>query len=199
MKKRVVMICLGVFLAALQPQRGWSQDSFPAADISVGYSLLRQSTVRTTNHGWNFAIAPNLNSNLAFVVDVAGHYGGFDESDLFGSLRVDVQSHSIMVGPRVSEAAGNWRPFAQALLGYHRTSLDFRDQFLNFPASVDADTRTGVQFTVGAGIDLRVNDGMSIRLVQAEYAAQRWTDSDSTVEGARIGAGIVFHLGRKER
>jgi len=192
------MICMAVFLAALQPQRGWSQDSYSAADISVGYSLLRQSTVRTTNHGWNFAIAPSINSNLAFVVDFAGHYGSFNESDLFGSLRADVQSHSIMVGPRVSETAVNWRPFAQALVGYHRTSLDFRDQFLNFPATVDADTRSGVQFTAGAGIDYRVNDDVSIRLVQAEYAAQRWTDSDGTIEGARIGAGIVFHLGRRE-
>ncbi len=192
MKKWVLGACLLVLLPTASTAQDVSQ-----AELSVGYSLLRLSSVRTTTHGWDVSIAPTINPNLALVVDFSGHYGSFDESDVFGNFRADVQTHSVLFGPRVMESVGMWKPWAHVLVGYHRTSLDFTDQFLDFPADINADTRTGFAMTVGGGLDLTVSPSIAIRLFQAEYAVNHWQDVSSRVEGARIGAGIVFRLGSK--
>ena len=102
-----------------------------------------------------------------------------------------------MMGPRVSQVvAERWKPFAQFLVGYHRTKLDFDVSFFGSPI-IDVDTQSGVTATAGGGLDLIVSDHVAVRLFQAEYAVHRFQDIDFKGEGARIGAGIVFRLGRK--
>lgn len=198
MKKRI----LGAALILLLPFSLRAQD-IAQAEISVGYSLLRYSTLdsfdlRSTNHGWNVSIAPNINSNLALVFDFAGHYGTFDENlSTFERLEFDFQDHSVMMGPRVSETVGAWRPFAQLLMGFHRLDIDTTDRFLDFAPDVDSDTSSGFSLTVGGGLDLIVSDRIALRLFQAEYAVQHLKDISERIEGARIGAGIVFRLGRR--
>jgi len=201
MKKRI----LGAALLLMLPLALRAQD-IPQAELSVGYSLLRYSTLgfvdlKTTNHGWNVSIAPNINSNLALVFDFAGHYGTFDENvSAFEQLKFEFQDHSVMAGPRVSETvAGRWKPFAQLLVGYHRLNVDVTDQFLSFAPDFDADTSSGVSLTLGGGLDLIASERIALRLFQLEYAVQHLKDLGDRIEGARIGAGIVFRLGSKSQ
>jgi hypothetical protein len=211
--KRMRRFLLGAVLAFSLPLAVSAQDSaqdFAKAELSAGYSLYRLSTsnpggdLRTTTHGWDISIAPNINRNLAIVFDFGGHYGSFNEaSDFFGipfSQKVDVQVHTVMAGPRVSETVNErWRPFAQALFGYHRSNLDFSTEFPTqpTPSIVDADTRSGFAMAIGGGLDLLMGPFFGVRLFQAEYVAQRWRDVDARVEGARIGAGIIFRFGSR--
>jgi hypothetical protein len=200
MKKRL----LGAALLLALPLALRAQDTMPQTEISVGYSLLRYSTLgfvdlKTTNHGWDVSIAPNINQNLAVVLDLAGHYGTFDENiSSFEQLQFKFHDYSVMAGPRVSETVGNWRPFAQFLVGYHRLSIDTTDQFLNFTPESDADSSAGVSLTVGGGLDL-IRGRFAVRLIQAEYAVQHLKDSGDRIEGARIGAGIIFRLGSRSQ
>jgi len=188
---------LGAGFLFLLPLALNAQD-IPKAELYAGYSLLRFSTDRVTAHGWDFQIAPNINKNLAIVFDFAGHYGNLDEVSPFVNVRFDVQSHSIMMGPHVSQVVGGrWKPFAQFLVGYHRTTYDSDVSFGAGAPIVDVDTQSGVTATAGGGLDLIVNDSVAVRLFQAEYAVHRFEDVDFKGEGARIGAGIVFRLGRR--
>jgi hypothetical protein len=206
-RMRKFLLCAGVLL--LLPLAASAQE-FAKAELGAGYSLFRLSAnnpggdLRTTTHGWNVSIAPNLHRNLAIVFDFAGHYGSFNESsDFFGipfNQNVDVQSHTVMGGPRVSETVNDkWRPFAQALFGYHRTNLDFATEFPTqaIPTEVDADTRSGFAMTLGGGVDLLMGPSFGIRLFQIEYDVHRWSDVESRVEGARVGAGIIFRFGSR--
>ena len=195
-------------LLLILPIAATAQD-FAKAELGAGYSLFRLSTsnpggdLRTTTHGWNISIAPNINRNLAIVFDFGGHYGSFSETaEFFGfpfNQNVDVQAHTVMAGPRVSEEVGAWRPFGQALFGYHRTNLDFATTFPTLPLApeIDADTRSGFAMTIGGGLDLLMGPSFGVRLFQLEYDVHRWSDVDSRVEGARIGAGIIFRFGSR--
>jgi len=207
--KRMSRFLLGAGVVLLLPLAVRAQD-FAKAELSAGYSLFRLSTTdfggdaRTTTHGWDISIAPNINRNLALVVDFAGHYGGFNEQDTFFGFpltaKADVQTHSVMAGPRVSETVDErWRPFAQFLVGYHRTNLDSNIQFptLPIPPEVDADTHSGFAMTAGGGLDLLMGPSFAVRVFQAEYVVNRWSDFDGRVEGARVGAGIIFRFGSR--
>lgn len=201
-----------VFLAGfllLLPLAARAQDT-PKGEIGLGYSMLRLSDERTTTHGWDAAIAGYINPNLAIVFDFAGHYGSYDESDAFGDrLRVDVQTHSFMLGPKVMQTVGDrWVPFAQVLVGVARTNLDFDyvDGFSPIFNDVQANTETGVAVTVGGGLDLIASPSVAIRLFQAEYAFLRFPGGAYPIpgisytlheQGARVGAGIVFRFGHR--
>ena len=211
--KRMRGFLLGAGMLLLLPLAASAQDAaqgFAKAEMGAGYSLFRLSTsnpggdLRTTTHGWDISIAPNINENLAIVFDFAGHYGSFNETqEFFGFLfneGVDVQTHTIMAGPRVSQTVnGVWRPFAQVLVGYQRTNLDFVSESLTLPlpTGIDSDTRSGFAMTLGGGLDLVMGPSFGVRLFQAEYAVQRWSDVDARVEGARVGAGIFFRFGHR--
>jgi hypothetical protein len=191
--KRFVVGASCLFLLPL----ALSAQDIPKAELSLGYSLLRFSTDRVTTHGWNVAIAPNINKNLAIVFDFAGHYGNLDEVSFFGNSRWDVKSYSVMMGPRASQVVGGrWRPFAQFLVGYHRTTYDVDITSFGEPL-VDVDTQSGVTATAGGGLDFLASDRFAIRLFQAEYAVHRFEDINFKGEGARIGVGIIFRLGRR--
>jgi hypothetical protein len=207
--KRMRTFLLGASVLFLLPLAASAQE-FSKAEFSAGYSLFRLSTsnpggdLRTTTHGWDVSIAPNINRNLAVVFDFGGHYGKFDEtSEFFGipfNQRVDLQVHTVAAGPRVSQTVNDtWRPFAQLLVGYHRTSLDFESGFPSVPntTEIDSDTRSGFVLTAGGGLDLLMGSFFGVRLFQIEYVMHRWSDNDTRVEGARIGAGIILRFGSR--
>jgi hypothetical protein len=102
-----------------------------------------------------------------------------------------------MAGPRVSENYKNWRPFAQFLVGYHRTSIDTN---ITLPPNsfIDADSSSGVALAVGGGLDLMASKSVAIRLFQLEYFVERRSDIQTNEQGARLGAGIIFTFGHRQ-
>jgi opacity protein-like surface antigen len=197
MKKSAVLAGLLLLL----PMAARAQAT-PKGELGLGYSMLRLSNERTTTHGWDAALAGNINPNLAIVFDFAGHYGNYDETvNAFGdSLRVDVQSHSAMIGPKVMQTVGGrWTPFAQVLVGVARTNLDFRYASTFTGTELNSETETGVAVTLGGGLDYIASPNVAIRLFQAEYAFLKFPAGGANVheQGARVGAGIVFRFGRR--
>lgn len=194
MKKSVLL----AGLLFLLPLAAGAQNT-PKGELALGYSLLRFSTERTTTHGWDAAIAANINSNLAVVFDFAGHYGSFDEKFLVFHEDDTIQTHSFLIGPRVFQTVHNrWMPFAQLLLGVARTNVDGSISVVGKqPFLIDSDTRTGFAMTAGGGLDLIANPKVAIRLFQAEYTVHHFPDVNGKSEGARIGAGIVFRFGSR--
>jgi hypothetical protein len=197
MKKSVILAGLLLLLPLAVRAQGT-----PKGELGVGYSMLRLSDERATLHGWDIPISGNINENLAMVFDFSGHYGNVDEvvNDFGDKVRLDFQTHSFMVGPKVMETVGGrWTPFAQVLVGVARTNFDLAASSAFFGDFTAADTETGLAMTVGGGLDLIASPKVAIRLIQAEYAFLNFPfgGTDLHRQGARVGAGIVFRFGNR--
>jgi hypothetical protein len=143
-----------------------AQDA-PKAEVFTGYSFTsydNSGVDRVEGHGWHIAANGNVNRWFGIEGDLSGHYeNGRSVHYAQGGVRF---THR---GERVS-------PYAHALTG---------------GAFIDA-LGQGVDWviTVGGGVDVKVNDRISIRAIQADYTPTILLDG--TQHNARISSGIVF-------
>jgi opacity protein-like surface antigen len=144
-------------------------------ELSAGYAymLVDSSAGGLSLHGVDFSLARNMNNWLAIVGDAGGHHlEGFRLGTVQAGARFTARP-----GPRISM-------FAQALLGFAHANAGGR----GFPAYHES-----VAWTVGGGLDCRLNGRVSLRLAQAEYVQTRL--GGQAQHNFRAGAGIVFHFG----
>jgi hypothetical protein len=139
----------------------------PDGEVYVGYSAVSfdGGNRHTAVHGFDVSAAGNLSDWFGLVGEVSGHYRGGDAV------------HYVMGGPRVTLRSGGSRvePFAHALVG---------GAFLNSSGHFS--------MAVGGGLDVRVNDKIAIRAIQADYAPIFF--EHSTAHNARFSAGVVFRF-----
>jgi opacity protein-like surface antigen len=126
----------------------------------------------------------NVNHWLGVVGDLGGFYA---TSSGNGSFAGGVFSY--LVGPRVNFRHARFTPFVQALFGgVHTTdgiaqSTGGQDHFA---------------MTAGGGLDFKVSRHVSVRPIQAEYFMTKIPDGlNNRQDNLRLGAGIVFRLGRE--
>ena len=157
----------------------------PAAEVFGGYSFYRcqDTSVDCDLHGWNAAVDFNFNKNWAVTADVSGQYGWID--NLYPYQWADVKHHNFLFGPRYTISAGdNVRPYVHALFGVNH---------VNPKPLFTVENNFAMAF--GGGIDVKVNDRVSVRPVQLDYVGVR---RYSTIENnIRYSAGIVFKLGSR--
>ncbi len=171
----------------------------PKAELFTGYSLLRME--KTNLHGVNVSLGTNINRNLAIVTDFSGNFGSSNERVFGLSSDVDFRTLSFVVGPRAGERINDrWNVFVHALLGATRLRVKGT---LEGPVSTQAFSESTVGFTgfFGGGIDLKINESASIRLLQVDYLIFRGGDDLGTgakTEGARLSFGLVMNMGRKQ-
>jgi hypothetical protein len=143
-----------------------AQDA-PKAEVFAGYSFTSFNNFgldKVEGHGWHLAGTGNVNRWFGIEGDVSGHYeNGRSVHYAQGGARFTYR------GKRVS-------PYAHALTG---------------GAFIDAFGQ-GVDWvvTMGGGVDVKVNDRISIRAIQADYTPTILLDG--TQHNARISSGIVF-------
>ena len=121
-------------------------------------------------HGWEGTLGYNWNHWLTLAADFDGHYC------------CDQTMHNFLFGPQINLSKGKLKPYVHGLVGVsHGTSPGFTDTVLGF--------------ALGGGLDLKVSDRISVRLVQADYLGTRY--GDFTQNNIRLSGGLVFHFGRK--
>ncbi len=162
-------------------------DEHPRAELFVGYSYLRTDTTGLgfSLNGWNGSIAGNFNRWFGLVADFSGHYIS-TSSELLGSpIRAKFNFHSFLFGPRFSYRTERMTPFAHVLFGVTRGRTS---------SSVDGfiSSGTDVVFSMaaGGGIDLRMNERISIRALQFDYFLTRFAESNQ--HNLRFSSGFVF-------
>ena len=158
-----------------------AQDT-PKAEIFGGYSYGGEAT-----HGWNTAVAGNVNKWFGLEGELSGLYTNIREADSEENIR----THSFLFGPRISmRRSKRVTPFVHALLGtaHLRTRAMEQGQAFSF-----SDTSFGMSF--GGGLDVRVSDHIAIRVIQIDYVRTHFFDE--TQNKGRISAGIVFRFGKK--
>ena len=179
-------------LLLLLPPLAVRAQELPKAEVYAGYSFVRDFKVN--HHGWDTSIAATINKNLSFVADVSGHYARVEGNTFGFPFNDDVNLHSIMVGPRVSETVGKWRPFVHALVGITRVSESTKLIISNTTVS-DSFNKVGFSVAVGGGMDYWLTNRLALRVPQAEYYMFRIGDNKN--ETPRLGAGLVFRFGSK--
>ncbi|MCZ6751429.1 MAG: hypothetical protein O7E51_06325 [Acidobacteria bacterium] len=156
---------------------------------------------KTNLHGVNVSLGTNLNRNLAIVTDFSGNFGSSNERVFGLSSDVDFRSLSFTVGPRAGERFNDrWHVFVHALLGATRLRLKGT---LEGPVSTQSfsESTTGFAGFIGGGIDLKISESASIRLLQVDYLIFRGRGDLGTgakTEGARLSFGLVMNIGTKQ-
>ncbi len=170
----------------------------PAAELFAGYSYLRfnprvSGTSQTfDNHGGTASIAGNINNWFGLVAD----FGFYKVSgDLQPGSSGTAQTY--LFGPRFSHRGERWTPFASALFGAARMSVDSStpitgsSNFFNNTVHQNA-----FASAFGAGFDYKLTKHVAWRVVQAEYLITKFKDgNDNFQNNLRLASGLVFRFG----
>jgi len=140
-----------------------------------------------TCHGAAGSVSYNVNRWLSAVGEISGCRGtGSLGLSLFSSSSPPPTTRTwftYMAGPRVSYRR-RLTPYAHVLFG----GAHLAD---NSPYSVLRGNAFAM--TIGIGVDLKLSDRFSVRLIQPEYLRTNFSGGFSR-EDARIQSGIVFGL-----
>jgi opacity protein-like surface antigen len=188
-------VFLSFSLLLLIPLAAMAQPEYPKAEIFGGYSFFRANPDEINLHGWEASVTGNITPWFGVEGDFSGHYGS---PNLFGFdvPFADVKSYTFMAGPKLTYRTDKIAPFAHFLIGAARASTGA------FGASVSDSALAAV---VGGGIDINLNDTISIRAVQADYLMTRFKTGpqiffsgfDERQNNFRLSAGIVIKLGNR--
>jgi hypothetical protein len=159
-----------------------------SGNIFIGYSYNR-ATLNVDNgtnlNGWNGSLEGKIFPFVGLVADLSGFYGSGGvpaACPVSGSpclINANTHEHNFLFGPRVSFSVGRFRPFAHALVGVSRISVD----------GFGSDTSFGSAY--GGGIDYRLKGPIHWRL-QGDYLQTRFFSQ--TQNDFRFSTGIVLHF-----
>jgi len=178
-------------------------------ELFGGYSFLGNSGTsyeHTNVNGWNASATANYKA-WGLVADFSGHpfstsaigptpvvgSGGSGTMFLFGP------QYSFRRVPRVT-------PFVHALFGLVQGSTlspgvqVCAAQGPCFTTASSIAPATAFAMALGGGLDLKVSKHVGIRLIQADYVLQNFSQnpgSTGSINTARISAGVVFTLGKR--
>jgi len=183
MKKLVLVLVLLPGLSAAAAAQDVS-----IADMFVGYSFNRcvNEFTECDLQGWNVAFDFNANNNWAITADVSGHYGTRDVERPYEGT--SVKYHNFLVGPKYTFGSSEKvRPYVHALYGLSHIS-----------APAPQTTENNFVQAYGGGVDIRLNDKISIRAAQVDYVGIRRVPNVPRFEAnVRFSAGITIRLGQK--
>ena len=178
MRKFLVLAALLVFVSGV----AMAQDH-PKAEVFGGYSYLRVNPGQGVSGenfpgGWHASLAGNVNNWFGIAGDFTGHY-----KKIAG---VRVNSHSYMVGPRISYRNNEKvTPFAHVLFGGVR-------------AGGGGSSENAFAVALGGGVDAKINDRFAFRVVQFDYVLTRFDGPVSLTTANQhnfsFSTGIVFRF-----
>ncbi|MBN2242361.1 MAG: outer membrane beta-barrel protein [Acidobacteria bacterium] len=192
----------------------------PAFEIFGGYSLIhtmdndKLDLSSQTAQGFIAAVEGNVHPNFGIVGEFGFYqntesgvesYNGFE--GIPSALPYEygweekTRHYPILFGPRVSYRGDTVRVFAHYLLGFAKTTWDWKywEEYEGYYEETGSEGDTNFAQAVGGGIDISLNDTFSIRPAQVDWVSIRVSgDGDSTwINGIRYSGGIVIKLGSR--
>jgi opacity protein-like surface antigen len=186
----------------------------PKFEVFGGYSYVRFAN-DLNMHGGEVSVTGNFTRYLGIEAAYSGHAGSVSSDQLelppgpifpggpFVSFDADSRLHTFLAGPKLALRGSRVTPYAHALFGVAHTNGDADITFFDAGDQIGSVfsqhfSETGFGMALGGGVDLKVTDHVSVRLVQADYLRTQ-LDQDRASGGqnnARISTGIVFTFGR---
>lgn len=184
-------LMLSVLSVLIVPQlSAQDETTTPKWEFFGGYSWsdpgakVGAKTLRGQDKGWGASVTYNGDKFFGLTFDLGGHYARGDVT----ASKTNGDTHTIMVGPKFTFRSEHVSPFIEALVGLHTLSAHAQD----FSSS------NGFGSQVGGGIDVKVNRGLAIRVIQADYI---WAHHNlfplpsARFHGARLQGGLVLLMG----
>lgn len=141
----------------------------PENEVVAGYTYLRGDELNGNLNGFNFSYTRYLNDNFGFT------------SELGANFDSGVNTFTYLFGPQLAaNRSGRVSPFAHILVGGGRVSFE------------DSGASSGFAVALGGGVDVKLNDKVSIRPIQIDYLPIRF--NGGTIHNGRVGAGINFRF-----
>ncbi len=198
MKRRAILFAI-IILASV----AWAQQ-MPKIEVFGGYQYIsfdnKQSIPflnvgsRQSLNGFDADIAYKPVEHLGLVADFGAGYKTFSVIDFLPSLaNVKLRFYPILFGPRISAGSGKARPFAEALFGLGHISIGASALGASTSQSFDKFT-----MAFGGGLDVKVRENVSIRVVKFDYMIVRFSESVAGVSltenlnNLRAATGVVF-------
>src|SRR5271168_2564478 len=165
---RKLSLLLGLFFLISLSAHAQGSDK---VEIFGGYSYLRlDSSPQVNLNGWEASGQYKITNWFGAVADFSGDYGS--------PIGVSSSLHTFLFGPQVSWHA-RVSPFAHVLLG----GAHF---------SAGGGSTTTFASAIGGGIDTRITDRFSWRIIQGDYLITRF--GSQTQNNARVSTGIVVRF-----
>lgn len=158
-----VFLC-GLLLALLSVS-SFAQ-SAPRVEVFGGYSFLRSEGASFNGGAASLAINPH--DNIGIVADYSIH---------FGPLNSNLQT--LTFGPQFSYRSPRFTLFGRGLAGGARLGAPLGSVYF-------------ATFGGGGGLDLKVNDHLALRVLQADWLVYRNPGVGPNSNAVRLGAGVVF-------
>jgi hypothetical protein len=174
--RKLSFLALGILAFSVSAVH--AQDA-PKADLSVGYSYLREGFSDGANaNGGAVAFTGYLNNWLG----ITGDFGGYHASQ----SGIDANTYTYLFGPRFAyRKSERVAPFAQFLVG--------GDHITAGAGGLSA-SANGFAWSAGGGIDLGLSHHLAFR-PQFDYIGVR--AANTTTHTARASASIVFRFGSR--
>jgi opacity protein-like surface antigen len=193
-------------------QQTASSDDYKKAEIFVGYSV-SESRLKSYNRDSRLQSVPRLDRTFSTRdrFKVGFNVSGIYNFSRFIGAKADFSFHSnnrtgkvgtrnfevkerltnYLVGFQIKDNATEgtrFRPFAQALIGFSRSSTKLSDcSGFGTPCPTSLNQkRNGLTYGGGAGLDIKVTERVTIRAIQVDYLRGKVAD------GVRFSTGIVF-------
>src|SRR5262245_309976 len=188
----------------------FAQES-PKSELFAGYSYLRtdegdvdllqlsgvpgSATRNGANlNGFNVGITYNLKRSFGFVFDLGGAYGSIDytvnASGVTGVQPIRTNLYTFLFGPQFYLRKDRYALFARGMLGLARVN---QTVFVTGQKLSQDDTAFAAGF--GGGVDVHLNDKLSVRAGQVDYILTRFEDfqaGDRTQGALRLSTGLVI-------
>ena len=169
-------------------------------DASLSYNYINapdQEDVKDL-HGLDANLFLNVTSWLAFGGDFMAGFGNNTSRDFANIETVDVNRFVYMGGPRLSiRPRERVRLFLQAMFGGAHNDTDVRITGPNqFSASRES-SESSWAFDASIGVDWRLADQLSWRLLQIGYLGTNFSSSNSNdwQDNWRVSTGVVWSFG----
>jgi opacity protein-like surface antigen len=182
--RKMFMILLWIAVAAIPAM---AQET-PRREFFMGYGYVRPEGGKANLSGWHASFASNVNSWVGLAVELNGEYGTqtlsvTGSNGQPASVKSRVDFHSLAFGPRFTYRRSEaFTPFAHVLVGAARGNW-------KSPASV-AGEETTLGIAAGGGLDTKVANKVSLRMIQAEWVRTRF--GSSSQDALRIATGVLF-------
>ena len=204
----LIMTCASVAAAQSDTYKRW--------EIFGGFSHMRFNTELSDEdpaslptvgsyegfNGFNTSATVNFSRYAGFKFDFSGHYKtqGVTAFNVQNGVEFKSQIYNFLGGVQFKDnsSEGTFKPFVHLLAGAahgrNRIHVDQQVCTAIAPNPCPPDftvSSTGFAAALGGGLDIRANDRIDIRVIQADYNPTRLFGS--TQHNFRFGAGIVFH------
>jgi opacity protein-like surface antigen len=120
-----------------------------------------------TLYGFNASITRYIRSGFGITGDFSYHTTTIkDPSPLGGTIDTKISVYNILAGPQYKfRRSKSVSPFVHALAGVAHTKVRISGTGIGS----DSDGTTDFAMAFGGGVDVRVNDRIAIRAIQADY------------------------------